>query len=311
MHVRRALGALVAAAVIGLGSLVLPAATSSAGAAHARANQVCRNTWIRSSIVADQARHAGAALALAVTNVSSGFCLVTSRLEVQPLTATGAQASPAVGSPVVYGGMLPSYQATFSILVRTPPPCATATAWFLRVTTGPATTVVHLARSIAVCVTSQSQIVVSKVAFLHPAPCAPRAVRASLGFGQGAAGTLYTSVVFANAGAPACTVHGTPTVQSVGSAGLADAPTARKVLVPFFNRGRPVVITARGVTAVATYVVSGSGALDPATCVHVVTAGIDVTLPGYASSFLALRIAVCSKEPNQSVWGAAPPWSLL
>jgi hypothetical protein len=73
---------------------------------------------------------------------------------------------------------------------------------------------------------------IAAAAVLHstPAPaCRPEAIAVRLGRSEGAAGTIYVSIVFTNTGRVRCTLRGFPGVSSVDRAGRQIGSPARWV----------------------------------------------------------------------------------
>ena len=286
-----------------------PAASSGATPRPSKAD-ACHRTWVRTSVTATHTTPDGTGVVIAETNVSGSFCSLVSPLSVQLLARMGQRVVPPVTTPAFAdrGGLPVTYQGTFSLSVRSAAGCARRPlASAIRVTSGQAISLVHLAQPIRVCASHPHPVTVSRVSFPHPPACRVSALTMSAGWPNGTAGTIYYAIKFQNGGVTACTLHGIPTVQPIASDGSAVGPPARSEQAP--NHGKVMVLgVSDGVAAWATYAVVESGNFPPSACRPVDVGRIRVTLPGYASEDHSLQISVCTKLNSTNIWGVAPRW---
>jgi Protein of unknown function (DUF4232) len=300
------------AAVFSMGVVAAPFAASSGvvGAAiHRAAAASCKDRAVRTTVSATSTGVDGTGFAMAETNVGASKCSLASPLVVQFLTANGVRVTGGVSSPAFGANVIaPSYQGTFSVSARSATHCARRPqAVAIRVTSGTATSVVHLARAVRLCASRSHAVTVSPVAFPHPSPCAANAILDKVGWGNGAAGTIYYAIRFQNTGLVACTVHGLPAVQPISSGGAPMGPPARQDHVG--HLGVPMVLGLRdGVAAWSSYGVVEAGNFPVPVCGPVDVWGIRVDLPGYGAQDLMLPVAVCTKLVSTNVVGVAPKW---
>jgi len=317
LHRRLARG-LTVCALLAIPVLALPQASATGAVAVSHKADACRNTWLRATVTA---AHGQDGLALAETNVSRSFCYMVSPILVQLLTSRGGNVTPAVASPPFTGegGVFPTYLGTFSLSLNGASRCPhSALVSAIRVTAGAATSLIHVPR-VRVCASRPHPLTVSPVIFPHPAPCHGSVIRSTVGWPNGAAGTIYYSIRFGNTGTVACTVHGIPTVQPISTAAAPVGPPSRAEAVT--ARGGTMVLgvesplypsdgalAAPAVTAWATLGVVETGNFSPGACEPATAAGIRVALPGYAATDLTLPISVCTRLVSTSIEGVAPIW---
>jgi Protein of unknown function (DUF4232) len=126
-----------------------------------------------------------------------------------------------------------------------------------------------------------------------PATCLPSALQASVGQGQGAAGTLYQVIVLTNTSNSACTLYGYPGVSFVtGSGGsVIGAPASRNPLI------RDTLITLPpGQAASALVGVTDTGALPQSACQPGTSDWLQIYPPGDRGSlFVQYRAQVCTR----------------
>jgi len=121
-----------------------------------------------------------------------------------------------------------------------------------------------------------------------PAPtgggtCASAALRASLGQGQGAAGSTYQPLVLTNTSSLACTLSGFPGVSFVtGDAGRQVGPAARRG-----GAAGTSVRLAPGAAASAQLQRTNTQVYDPASCKPVGVRGLRVYPPGQTAALFA------------------------
>lgn len=292
---------------------VLPA-TSSRAAARPGSATTCRPTWLRASVAATHTAPDGSGLQLTETNVgtdySRNYCTLVSPLFVQLLGANGQKVVHVVTSPgfAPRGRLVATYQGTFSVSVHSSMPCRRRSmVAAIRVTSGGATSTVHLGLPIAVCASRPQPLTVSKVSFPHPPPCRNGALRDSVGWPNGAAGTIFYGIRFQNVGETACTVHGIPTVVPIAADGASAGPHAAPEHINV--RVTPVVLGIHdGVDAWSLFGVVETGNFSPSACAPTLADGIRVTLPGYAPKDLSLSFSLCTRLNSTNVDGVAPGW---
>ena len=126
-----------------------------------------------------------------------------------------------------------------------------------------------------------------------PATCLPSALQASLGQGQGAAGTLYQVIVLTNTSRSACTLYGYPGVSFVTGQGgsVIGAPASRNQLIP------DTLITLRpGGAASALVGVTDTGALPQSACRPGTANWLQIYPPGdLGSLFVQYTSQVCTR----------------
>lgn len=126
--------------------------------------------------------------------------------------------------------------------------------------------------------------------------CTPSAMSVSRGTSQGAAGTIYTPLVFTNHGA-ACAIWGVPSVQPVaGAAHRPVGPAAHNQSMGEMPM-RHVLATGRSVSA-AFGVVETSN-FTPSRCVARHANGVLVSLGGFVRrTFVPMSISVCTTRAS-------------
>jgi hypothetical protein len=126
-----------------------------------------------------------------------------------------------------------------------------------------------------------------------PGTCEPAALKASLGPGQGAAGTFYRIIVLTNVSASACTLYGYPGVSFVTGRGgsVIGAPASRNPLVP------DTLITLQpGQAASALTGIVDTGALPAAACKPGPASLLQIYPPGDRGAlFLTFSAQVCTR----------------
>jgi hypothetical protein len=138
--------------------------------------------------------------------------------------------------------------------------------------------------------------VVASSAPAGPANCLPADLQASLGTGQGAAGTLYQDIVLTNTSASACTLYGYPGVSFVTGVGgsIIGAPATRNSVFP-----KTLVTLQPGGHAYTLIGVEQVGALSPTACQPTNASWLRIYPPGdYGALFVQYSAQVCSK-PKQ------------
>jgi hypothetical protein len=126
-----------------------------------------------------------------------------------------------------------------------------------------------------------------------PGTCEPAALKASLGPGQGAAGTFYRIIVLTNVSPSACTLYGYPGVSFVTGRGgsVIGAPASRNPLVP------DTLITLQpGQAASALTGIVDTGALPAAACKPGPASLLQIYPPGDRGAlFLTFSAVVCTR----------------
>jgi hypothetical protein len=129
------------------------------------------------------------------------------------------------------------------------------------------------------------------------AACATSALKASLGRGQGAAGSVYIPLTFTNKSGRACTLRGYPGVSAItaggkqiGSPATRDGSTFRTVTL------KP------GKQRHATIRVLNTGVFSKAACKPVTSAALRIFPPNQTQSLtIKAKLSVCSKKSNPSL----------
>jgi hypothetical protein len=126
-----------------------------------------------------------------------------------------------------------------------------------------------------------------------PASCLSSGLQASLGPGQGAAGTLYQVIVLTNTSKSACTLYGYPGVSFVTGPGgtVIGAPASRNPLIP------DTLITLQpGEAASALAGIADTGALPQSACKPGTSDWLQIYPPGDRGSLLVqYRAQVCTR----------------
>lgn len=126
-----------------------------------------------------------------------------------------------------------------------------------------------------------------------PGTCLPSALQASLGQGQGAAGTLYQLIVLTNTSNSACTLYGYPGVSFVTGQGgsVIGAPASRNPLIP------DTLITLQpGQAASALVGITDTGALPQSACQPGTSDWLQIYPPGDRGSlFVQYEAQVCTR----------------
>jgi hypothetical protein len=126
-----------------------------------------------------------------------------------------------------------------------------------------------------------------------PGTCPPTALKASLGPGQGAAGTFYRVIVLTNVSASACTLYGYPGVSFVTGHGgsVIGAPASRNPLVP-----GTLITLSPGQAASALTGIVDTGALPAAACRPGPASLLQIYPPGDRGAlFLTFSAQVCTR----------------
>lgn len=130
-------------------------------------------------------------------------------------------------------------------------------------------------------------------ALAGPPTCLSSDLQASLGQGQGAAGTLYQLIVLTNTSASACTLYGYPGVSFVTGQGgsVIGAPASRNRLIP------DTLITLRpGGTASALVGITDTAALPQSQCQPGKADWLQIYPPGdLGSLFVQYAAEVCTR----------------
>ena len=139
--------------------------------------------------------------------------------------------------------------------------------------------------------------VTSATTHARPGRCDSSVLSASLGQGQGAAGTSYVALLLTNRSPVSCTLDGYPGVSFVAGADAHQIGTPAQR-----DRGagaRPVTL-APGATVHATVAVANYGNYDKQTCQPVRASGFRIYPPGSTGSLLVTAPQlVCSKPGVQ------------
>jgi len=126
-----------------------------------------------------------------------------------------------------------------------------------------------------------------------PAKCVSSQLQASLGQGQGAAGTLYQLIVLTNTSGSTCTLYGYPGVSFVTGQGgsVIGAPAARNPLIP------DTLITLQpGAAAGALVGITDTGALPQSACQPGTAGWLQIYPPGALGSlFVQYSAQVCTR----------------
>jgi Protein of unknown function (DUF4232) len=181
------------------------------------------------------------------------------------LTACGSGAPAATPAKTVI--VTAPATPTASAVPSTSGPGATVPAPTAPATTGPATT--------------------------GPAACPTAALRASLGQGQGTAGTFYQLIVLTNTSPSACSLYGYPGVSFVARPGgsVIGAPASRNPLLPdSFITLKP------GAAASALVGVTDTGAMPRSTCKPGPAGWLQIYPPGDRGPlFVQYTASVCTR----------------
>jgi hypothetical protein len=132
-----------------------------------------------------------------------------------------------------------------------------------------------------------------------PGSCLPSALQASLGQGQGAAGTTYQIIVLTNTSGSACTLYGYPGVSFVTGQGgsVIGAPASRNHLIP------DTLITLQpGQAASALVGVTDTGALPQSACQPGTSDWLQIYPPGDRGSlFVQYSAQVCTRPGEKYI----------
>jgi hypothetical protein len=126
--------------------------------------------------------------------------------------------------------------------------------------------------------------------------CLPAQIIVTRGAANGAAGTIYYTIVFTNKGAT-CAIFGVPAIQPVaGSAHRAVGPLARSLSMGEMP-ARHVI--AKGQSVSVTFGVIEAGNYPPSTCAVRSAKGVVVTLSTFVTPrYVQLPISVCTKRTS-------------
>lgn len=290
-------------------AVVVPTFASSSAATRPHTSDPCRRTWVRASLTSEQSTPTVTGLTVAATNVSGRRCDLVSPLVVQLLGLQGQRVIPSVASPpFTRSSLLDTYQGVFTMSLLTGATCTRRPlATSVQVTSGDATSRFPLGTSVHVCASGPHPETVSRVTFPHPAPCPPGTVAASLGFANGALGTIYYAIRFSSTDTAACTVHGTPLAQPVESDGTAVGPAS--FVDHIAGRGSAMVLGVNNrVDAYSQFGVTDTGNFPPARCSAASAGAVRVTLPGYAPMIVPLAFSTCTRLASTNIDAVAPGW---
>jgi hypothetical protein len=124
--------------------------------------------------------------------------------------------------------------------------------------------------------------------------CRTKDLKAATGAGEGAAGTLYVSLVFTNKSDHDCTLTGYPIVAWIAAK---TGKTINKPFAPETGEPKAVVALAPGGEAHATLAYHHPGEVDPAKCKPVTVSGYRVLPPGETTSIVVKSSTVaCSSS---------------
>lgn len=126
-----------------------------------------------------------------------------------------------------------------------------------------------------------------------PATCQSSGLQASLGQGQGAAGTLYQIIVLTNTSNSACTLYGYPGVSFVTGQGgsVIGAPASRDPLIP-----ATLITLQPGQAASALVGITDAGALPQSACGPGTSDWMQIYPPGDRGSlFVQYQAQVCTR----------------
>jgi hypothetical protein len=129
-----------------------------------------------------------------------------------------------------------------------------------------------------------------------PQPCATSALRATIGSGQGAAGSSYYPIDFTNAGSASCTLYGYPGVSfvtGIGGSQIGAAATRNSTVA------RQLITLASGAVAHATLQVVNASNYPSSKCTIVSTHWLKAYPPGQtAALYISFSSQTCSGGPN-------------
>jgi Protein of unknown function (DUF4232) len=126
-----------------------------------------------------------------------------------------------------------------------------------------------------------------------PGTCQPTALKASLGLGQGAAGTFYRVIVLTNVSASPCTLYGYPGVSFVTGHGgsVIGAPASRNPLI-----SDTLITLEPGQAASALTGIADTGALPEAACNPGPASLLQIYPPGDRGAlYLTYSAQVCTR----------------
>ena len=239
---------------------------------------------------------------LALTNRSRA-CAVMSALWIQLLGKKGGSIGPVVTAPplshrVVYR----TFQLIDGVSLDWGPICATAlNATSVRIGIDGGSLAVRLKSPERVCVHPYFNARLRAPLVPSPSLCTVGEIGIHVGFTQGAAGSLYTTLSFTNVSRSACVVSGFPTVQgSAGTGGSLVGPPARQYIPQ--GTGMPAIdLNHSGARTIAVYQhpdgqIFGSGYCGPENA-----PGIDVSVLSYPPTYLSLPVSLCAKVNATSV----------
>jgi Protein of unknown function (DUF4232) len=132
-----------------------------------------------------------------------------------------------------------------------------------------------------------------------PGTCPSSGLQASLGQGQGAAGTLYQVIVLTNTSNSACTLYGYPGVSFVTGQGgsVIGAPASRNPLIP-----DTLITLQAGQAASALVGVTDTGALPQSACKPGTSDWLQIYPPGDRGSlFVQYHAQVCTRPGEKYI----------
>jgi len=161
---------------------------------------------------------------------------------------------------------------------------------------GPTVTVTVTAPASPAATASQSTVPVGTPTPTGPPGCATATLKAALGSGGGAAGSVYYPIIFTNTSASACTLYGYPGVSFVtASGGQVGAAAKEDPVYP-----RQLVTLAAGGTAHAELQITDAQNYPSATCSPVAVHRLKVYPPGQTSAiYVAITSTGCAKTSVQ------------
>jgi hypothetical protein len=170
---------------------------------------------------------------------------------------------------------------------------------------------VALAKTVGVCVGGNDKWTsLQSISFPKPSSCTSSSLKISVGQSNGAAGTIYYPIIFANVGPKACVISGIPSVQPtsnvvVGSAHVGVGPVAATSDLSASGVGDPVRLSP-GAKASANFGVTETGNYTPSTCVAASFKGINVSLTGTGNWWTAHAGTTCTLLASTTITGVVP-----
>ena len=226
-------------------------------------------------------------------------------------SATGTSVGAAVAGPPTVTAVDDTFTIAETLTTMEGVQCTSDAASAIRVTSPNGSNVlVSLPTTVGVCVNGTTKwTTLGTPAFPSPPACKSSSLRVTVGAANGAAGTIYHSLVFTNVGTTACAVSGIPSVQPTtgalaGVAHILVGPPSRHENLSASGYGDPVRLTPQ-TSASANYGVAETGNWSVVTCGPKAVQSLSVSLAG-GNFFVPLAASVCTKLASTVVSGLVP-----